>query len=536
MEVVNRGFDLKSFFPFDRCEKGVSALAMKLGRVVKYASGETLLQSGAPARHCGLILEGQAVAFKQDRSGRRYQLCLDEGCYIGLESTEAERAYTAKVTALTDLTVLFWNGDGIAELSEASPAFIAGLRMLDEGRVYQEQWLVPETDITDPVLCSRPTHWLSAGAPAFLILPLLLIALAACGILIRSYPVAWLLVFLVLGAAGTFLYRSLTARANERTVVTSRNMILVPRDLDAEMTVIRLREVQSLTVKKNFFEKLVNGGHILLQDVEREHTTPLLRDPELTASLLRSFAERNDPGKTIPLFSGRALPRQIPLNKTAGKPEQDSGQPEMAETKSDSISELLPPFTASEFHAHWMLLVRMALVPLIVCIAALLAALRVRAINGSPSAVRILLIAAAFAILMIVLRFDEWRGNRFRVEEDCVKDFSRKPFSKEALNIAMIPKIESVRLHKQGPFQLLFNYGTVYILAGESELDFEYVNDPKAVQKVILDACNRAETKRKLEEEAVRRAYVSDLVSEIRGEGSGPLTGNPSAKYNIHLD
>ncbi len=72
---------------------------------------------------------------------------------------------------------------------------------------------------------------------------------------------------------------------------------------------------------------------------------------------------------------------------------------------------------------------------------------------------------------------------------------------------------------------MLFNYGTVYILAGEGELTFDYVSDPKNVQKLIMDTCSRYEEKRRLEEEARRRVYISDLVSEIRSE-AGPERGD----------
>ena len=38
------------------------------------------------------------------------------------------------------------------------------------------------------------------------------------------------------------------------------------------------------------------------------------------------------------------------------------------------------------------------------------------------------------------------------------------------------------------------------------------------VQQLIMDACNRFEAKRQLEEESRRRAYISDLVREIQNE------------------
>ena len=103
MKATNRIADLRRFFPFSRCETTLRTKALTLGKCVKYEAGETVLFSGSHAKHCGLIIEGQAVAFKIDSGGRRYQLCLDEGCFIGLESVEEDSSYTAKIAALSDL-------------------------------------------------------------------------------------------------------------------------------------------------------------------------------------------------------------------------------------------------------------------------------------------------------------------------------------------------------------------------------------------------------------------------------------------------
>ena len=195
MKVSDRIADLRRYFPFSLGEATLRTKALSLGKCVKYDAGESVLLSGSPAKHCGLILSGQAVAFKFDENGRRYQLCLEEGCFIGLETLQEESSYTAKVAAVTDLEVLFWNADGLQQLCEYSPEFAHGMKMLNDGRIYQEQWLIPETDITDPVLCSVRPHWLSISAPVFFILLILLIVLGVCAMLIRrrgcSYLRCW---------------------------------------------------------------------------------------------------------------------------------------------------------------------------------------------------------------------------------------------------------------------------------------------------------------------------------------------------------
>ena len=97
MNATNRKVDLRCFFPFKSCSGELVERAYRLGRCVKYNTGESVLLSGSPAKHCGIIIEGQAVAFKFDGNQKRYQLFLDEGCFIGLESLQENNFYSGKL-------------------------------------------------------------------------------------------------------------------------------------------------------------------------------------------------------------------------------------------------------------------------------------------------------------------------------------------------------------------------------------------------------------------------------------------------------
>ena len=69
MKVSDRIADLRRYFPFSLGETTLRTQALSLGKCVKYSTGESVLLSGSPAKHCGLILSGQAVAFKFDSNG-----------------------------------------------------------------------------------------------------------------------------------------------------------------------------------------------------------------------------------------------------------------------------------------------------------------------------------------------------------------------------------------------------------------------------------------------------------------------------------
>ncbi len=513
MKVSDRIADLRRYFPFSLGETTLRTQALSLGKCVKYDAGESVLLSGSPAKHCGLILSGQAVAFKFDENGRRYQLCLEEGCFVGLESLQEENSYTAKVVAATDLEILFWNTEGLRQLCDYSPEFAHGMKMLDDGRIYQEQWLVPETDVTDPVLCSLSPHWLSISAPALLILLLLLIVLGVCAMLIRRYLAAWLLVFAVLAAAGTLLYRKISSGMNERIIATTKNLIMIPENSDEDMPVIRLAGLQSINVDRNFFDSLINGGRIVLETDTQKYITPPVYAPVETAKLVHNFSEHAALGRPIVLRI-----ENKPIKNVQLKNEAVSEPPAPSYEQAAPDRNALPPFQPVEFRAHWAMCFRMISKPLLVLCTALYAIDYFRYHVYFNMFGKILLVIAAAAAAGIVYQFFSWRNHRFFIEEDCVKDYSKRPFSKEDLNMAMNHKIQSVRYEKNGFFQSLLNYGTVYILAGEGELSFDYVSDPRHIQQLIMDTCNRFEAKRQLEEEARRRAYISDLVREIQNE------------------
>ncbi|MBR6090038.1 MAG: cyclic nucleotide-binding domain-containing protein [Anaerolineaceae bacterium] len=510
MIVSDRNVDLSAFFPFSCCGPDVEAKALSTGKCVKYSTGEPILTSGSPAKHCGVILDGQAVIFKTDENGKRYQICLEEGCFIGLETIETGSRYTGKVVAASDIEIFFWNADGILKLMDEYPEFCSAMDLLNNGRIYQEQWLIPETDTTDPVLCSRAPHWLYIIAPAFIMIPLVFMILWAFSMLIRRYPATWLLIFGLFIGAGSYLFRILAARANERLIVTSKNLILIPQKNEEPMTVARLYDLQEITVRQNLFEQLIDAGNLVIQTSDRELLTRLFRYPIQIAGLIHNYAGRAALGRPIPLrLKGRG--KQISLHPR---------KPDASKSTGRDAEGHVSGFRAIEFRAHWALLVKMIIKPLLVMLAALYCIPLFRTSYYADAIHKILLIITGIAAAVIIYKIISWRNHRFIIEEDRIRDYSYQPLSREDQNMAMNHKIQSVRFRKEGFFQVLLNYGTVYILAGEGELSFDYVSDPAHVQELIMNTCAKYESNRILEESERRKAYISELVTEIHRESS----------------
>ncbi len=526
MELSDYRFDLYDYFPFARCGAALRGEALRLGRTVKYAAGENILLNGAKAKHCGLILNGQAVAFKSDNNGKRYQLCLEPGCYIGLETLTEDAQYSAKITALTDVVILFWTADGIRTLCAFSDEFADSLRLMDEGRTYQEQWLVPETDVTDPVLFSAAPHPLSTLSRAFIVVPLLLLALWGCGILYARYKAAMLLALVLCGAALWLLYKDISARSNRRLILTSKNLIAVPENEDMELSVTRLSAVQSVTVRQDPIERAMKLGRVEWEDESRSYAAPLLADPDRIGGLIQNAAVRASQGRNIPLRTGSQSSAARQVNDEA------EGLDSLGAVPGKDRPDPMSAFQTIKLQAHWALLARLLIKPLLVLIGG---AVLFKVDPKLETAGGLIVIGG---ILWGVYQYFCWKGHVFLIEEDCVKDCSKAPFAAEQVNIAMNHKIQSVRFEKKGFFPVTLNYGTVYILAGEGELNFNYVADPQRVQQLIMDTCARWEQKMQLEEESRRRAYIQDLVREIHeSEKESNTEDEPTFRktaYTVH--
>ena len=307
------------------------------------------------------------------------------------------------------------------------------MRMLNDGKKYQEQWLIPETDVTDPVLCSQPSHWLSVLGPAAAIVLVLFVCLWACAMMVRRYPIAWVLIIGAVIGAGSLLYRQIMRRTDERLIVTSRHFIMIPGFDGTEMSVTKLNLLQSLTVHQNIFEKILRAGKIELLTEDKILYTPLIPEPELTAVLIRYFSEQASCGRPVLLKNG-SEPKRHTIPDTKKDVDENNADPlktapaasYLQSPKMQDARKTVPNFKTIEFRAHWALLVKMLIKPLLVLLAVFLAAKFFRTAAFWPDIKKILLLVSAAALTAVVYQFFSWRNHRFYIEEDRVRDYSRE--------------------------------------------------------------------------------------------------------------
>jgi hypothetical protein len=131
-----------------------------------------------------------------------------------------------------------------------------------------------------------------------------------------------------------------------------------------------------------------------------------------------------------------------------------------------------------------------------------------------------LLVAQLFMLFVLSLwwiyQFWDWRNDIFQVTPDQILDIDKKPFGTEEKRAAPLDNILSTQYSRIGLAGYIFNFGTVYITVGGSQLAFEDVSDPASVQADI-DRRRVTSLARKKESEARReRERMADWLAAYR--------------------
>lgn len=100
---------------------------------------------------------------------------------------------------------------------------------------------------------------------------------------------------------------------------------------------------------------------------------------------------------------------------------------------------------------------------------------------------------AMFVLLGVTVLFGvigyqylDWQNDIYQVTSEQIIDISRKPLGNEDRRAAPLENILSTEYKRNGIIGMLLNFGTVYIMVGDSHFDFDDVADPPAVQQDII--------------------------------------------------
>jgi hypothetical protein len=188
------------------------------------------------------------------------------------------------------------------------------------------------------------------------------------------------------------------------------------------------------------------------------------------------------------------------------------------------------------YRRHWFVLIKHAFWPVAILIATILLVVAVVTRNFRNLDAEMTLVLGFFVVVSMFLWlwyvYLDWKNDMFQLTPNQVIDIDRKPLGKESKRSAPLDNILSIEYERKGLLPMIFNYGTVYITIGNTQLTFNDVYNPSTVQQDIFTRMGNHEEEKKqrfTDEERERVAQWFKVYHEVLNAESPTKVLNPPA-------
>ncbi len=177
------------------------------------------------------------------------------------------------------------------------------------------------------------------------------------------------------------------------------------------------------------------------------------------------------------------------------------------------------------YRKHWFVLIKKIILPLIgsFFFTALIIAVLTRNFVAFDYTTTLVLgsLGLVTAISWLLYVYMDWRNDVFQLTPNQIIDIDRKPFGRESRRSAPLDNILSIEYERNGIIPMLFNFGTVFITVGNTQLTFNDVYQPSHVQQDIFNRMGKHtdEKQKRLTEE--ERERIVQWLKVYREENLG---------------
>jgi len=180
------------------------------------------------------------------------------------------------------------------------------------------------------------------------------------------------------------------------------------------------------------------------------------------------------------------------------------------------------------YRKHWLILLQKIILPLFALVLSIIFVVAIITHNLIQVDYTMGLVAGYFLIFvaagMLVYQYIDWRNDLFQLTPNQVIDLDRKPFGRESRRSAPLENILSIEYERRGFIPMLFNYGTVYITIGNTQLTFNNVYQPSVVQQDIFTRMGEHAKERDDRNTMLERERVAQWFKVFQEEAERGLT------------
>jgi uncharacterized membrane protein YdbT with pleckstrin-like domain len=496
---------------------------------ISLEEGEVLYRSGFPGRNFFLVVSGKVLL--EDQSGKK--LVISSRGHFGSQDLDSGKERSETALALEETTLLAVNKRGYFALLSAYPSINSRLSAMKlSERLFQNNefpWIGDEEIVR---FIDRKHINVLIGQ---LLLPFLFLIISISGAVLLQVNIGIFLAVTILIAALWGIWLWLDWK-NDFYIVTSDRAAWVEKViwLHDQRREVPLQSVLSVNIASTQLQRLFGYGDVIIRTYTGNIPMRNTAHPEVLLDLIADAQER---AKALSQQTDRENINQAIRNRLgldgAENPLQDEpdftdlameGGPQLTESITP-LQEFFNLFRARyelngviTYRKHAFILLKnswwlwLIFTLLVVGLFARMVAL----ITWPDLSVIIMLLGVS--LLGLAYAFADWANDRFQITDKQVLDLDRKPFGRETKRSALLENILSLDYTRANIIQRIFNYGTVAINVGDTQLDFEYVARPVSVQNEIFERYNAVIRENELAESHRRRDDMVEFLAAYHEE------------------
>ena len=498
----------------------LAGIAVKLEER-EVSAGAEIIKRGSKPDGFYMVFKGKVkVTVPDQEKGERQIGVLHGGDYFGEEALFEDRDRSATVTVV-DAGILFFlsrpHFDALLTKYEIlRPNFQVSIKSRKLARSKRFKWLGKNEVIYFIARRHKIRLFQALLAPVFSMIGALV--LVGVGIFLSSaipQAVGWA------AALGVFFWGIWRAIdwSNDYYIVTNQRVIWLEKVLflHDSREEAPLGTILSVGVETDQLGRILKYGNVIVRTFVGKLEFDHVEHPTQAGDMIREYWERTkaittrsqmDVMKdTIKQKLGLPLPKrqQVELSPVVPVDEEKVQRAPLWLLALSNVFQLrIEDGGKVTYHKHWIVLIRQAWKPLgLLLLNMFLFGWRIYLLAASPdpadtvihiNAAGIPAPDGALAILLVFFLiiggwlwyyFEDWKNDIFKVTNEEIFDIDKKPFGSEEKRSAQIENILSTSYSRDGIIANIFNYGTVKISVGGTQMAFEDVMDPAAVQADI---------------------------------------------------
>jgi len=471
-------------------------------KLVTFNEGDLICQSGAEARYFYLIFTGEVeLTVEVDDASERLAL-LRPGEYFGQDALRLGMNYRTGAKALRPTAAFRIHCDAFEKLALAVPELVPPVRLI------WETYELLLRDRLEWLNDDEVVHYYGRKHRFFLIirliLPLFIFLIGEVPlILVAAFVTPTTLMAVLAGLVGVFLIGlmlwNLVDWSNDYYIITSDRVVYLERvvllyDSRQESP---LQAILSVTSDSSQLGRIVGYGSVTISTYTGDIVLRRLPRPEEVVILLNE--KRALANERTRRMERSAIEKDI-LNRLGyTEADQGSGQPAPAQIKSGPVNSLLANLFRMRFEeggvityrTHWFILFKRTFLPaFFMTLLFVLLLLRLTETIQALDPVTMLGLVTVLEVVLFgwwVYRYADWNNDRYIITRDTLIDVYKKPLGREERKSAPIKNIQTIEYERRNLIGLIFNFGTVTVLVGESHLTFNDVYNPSEVQRAIFE-------------------------------------------------